>query len=131
MATRVAIVGFGYMGRNAIKTLMENPEIDIVAINDEHSPELLASLLKNDIDKENITVIYDNKSITLNNKVIPILNNYQFESFDRNGIDVVINGAFADKSKLDIPKIIQFDSGRALSNENNGYNKKYRNKYKY
>jgi glyceraldehyde-3-phosphate dehydrogenase/erythrose-4-phosphate dehydrogenase len=131
MAIRVAIVGFGYAGRNAIRTLMENPEIDIVVINDEHSPELLASLLKNDIDKEDITVIYDNKSITLNNKVIPILNNYQFESFDKNGIDAVINGTFADKSTVVIPKIIQFDSRRALSNENNGYNKKYRNKYKY
>lgn len=131
MAVRVAIVGFGRIGRNAIKTLIKNPEIEIVAINDEHSPELLATLLKFDIEREDITVIYDNKSITLNNKVIPILNNQQFESFNKKEIDVVINGAFTDKIKLDIPKIIQFDSGISLVNENNGYNKKYRNKYKY
>ncbi len=48
MKTRVAINGFGRIGRNAFKIAYERADIEIVAINDLTSTEVLAYLLKHD-----------------------------------------------------------------------------------
>ena len=46
--TRVAINGFGRIGRNAFKLAMANPELEVVAINDLTDTATLAHLLKYD-----------------------------------------------------------------------------------
>ncbi|MHA7131450.1 type I glyceraldehyde-3-phosphate dehydrogenase [Algoriphagus namhaensis] len=46
--TRVAINGFGRIGRYTTKLLLQTPNIDIVAINDLAEPEAIAHLLKYD-----------------------------------------------------------------------------------
>jgi len=48
MATRVAINGFGRIGRNVLRTAINEPDVDIVHINDLASIDLLAHLLKYD-----------------------------------------------------------------------------------
>lgn len=48
MKTRVAINGFGRIGRNAFKVAFERTDIDIVAINDLTDTRTLAHLLKHD-----------------------------------------------------------------------------------
>ena len=48
MAVKVAINGFGRIGRNVYRAQMDNPEIDIVAINDITDTKTLAHLLKYD-----------------------------------------------------------------------------------
>ena len=48
MKTKVAINGFGRIGRNAFKIAQANPQLEIVAINDLTKPETLAYLLKHD-----------------------------------------------------------------------------------
>ena len=48
MAVKVAINGFGRIGRNVYRAQMDNPEIDIVAINDITDTKTLAHLLKHD-----------------------------------------------------------------------------------
>lgn len=45
---RVAINGFGRIGRAAFKIALEKPEVEIVAINDLTEPEILAHLLAHD-----------------------------------------------------------------------------------
>ncbi len=45
---KVGINGFGRIGRQAFKIAIENPELEIVAINDLTSPAVLAHLLKYD-----------------------------------------------------------------------------------
>jgi len=45
---RVAINGLGRIGRAALKQLLENPTIEVVAINEIVSPENLAYLLSYD-----------------------------------------------------------------------------------
>lgn len=45
---KVAINGFGRIGRNALKILMDKPEAEIVAINDITDAKTLAHLLKHD-----------------------------------------------------------------------------------
>ncbi len=48
MAVKVAINGFGRIGRNVFRAQMDKPDIDIVAINDITDNETLAHLLKHD-----------------------------------------------------------------------------------
>ena len=48
MATRVAINGFGRIGRNVLRTAINEPDVEIVHINDLASIDLLAHLLKYD-----------------------------------------------------------------------------------
>lgn len=48
MKTKVAINGFGRIGRNAFKIAQANPQLEVVAINDLTKPETLAYLLKHD-----------------------------------------------------------------------------------
>lgn len=45
---KIAINGFGRIGRQAFKIALDKPELEIVAINDLTSPEVLAQLLKYD-----------------------------------------------------------------------------------
>jgi glyceraldehyde 3-phosphate dehydrogenase len=48
MTYKVAINGFGRIGRNAFKIAMNHPELEVVAINDLTSTDTLAYLLKHD-----------------------------------------------------------------------------------
>ncbi len=48
MSVRVAINGFGRIGRLAFRIAQEYKEIEVVAVNDLHSPDCLAYLLKYD-----------------------------------------------------------------------------------
>lgn len=48
MAVKVAINGFGRIGRNVYRAQMDNPDVDIVAINDITDKKTLAHLLKYD-----------------------------------------------------------------------------------
>jgi glyceraldehyde 3-phosphate dehydrogenase len=48
MTYKVAINGFGRIGRNAFKIAMNHPELDVVAVNDLTSTDTLAYLLKHD-----------------------------------------------------------------------------------
>lgn len=48
MAVKVAINGFGRIGRLALRLMVENPEFDVVAINDLTDAHMLAHLFKYD-----------------------------------------------------------------------------------
>lgn len=48
MKTRVAINGFGRIGRNSFKVFFERSDIEVVAINDLAGPAVLSHLLKHD-----------------------------------------------------------------------------------
>jgi glyceraldehyde-3-phosphate dehydrogenase/erythrose-4-phosphate dehydrogenase len=45
---RIAINGFGRIGRLSFKYLLQNPQVEVVAINDLTDPQTLAHLLKYD-----------------------------------------------------------------------------------
>ena len=48
MAVKVGINGFGRIGRNVVRTALDNPDIEFVAVNDLTTPATLAHLLKYD-----------------------------------------------------------------------------------
>ena len=76
MAVRVAINGFGRIGRLAFRQMFGAEGFEIVAINDLTSPEMLAHLLKYDSTQGRYaladTVSYSEDSITVDGKEIKI-----------------------------------------------------------
>lgn len=75
MKTRVAINGFGRIGRNAFKIAFERSDIEIIAINDLTSPETLAHLLKHDTNYGTYEhqVGFDTKGIKVSGQHIQVL----------------------------------------------------------
>lgn len=72
---RIAINGFGRVGRTAFRVALENKKIEVAAINDIADSKTLANLLKYDsvygiYDKK---VSYDSNNIIINGKKIPCL----------------------------------------------------------
>ncbi len=71
---KVAINGFGRIGRNVFKIALERQEIEIVGINDLTDTKTLAHLLKYDSTqgKFNGTVSFDNEALIVNGKKYPV-----------------------------------------------------------
>lgn len=67
---KVAINGFGRIGRASLKILLTKPNVEVVAINDLTNPRILAHLLKYDsaygIYAEVISLLEDEQSVGLN-----------------------------------------------------------------
>lgn len=75
MKTRVAINGFGRIGRNAFKIAFDRSDVEIVAINDLTDTKTLAHLLKHDSNygAYQHDVAFDEKNITVNGQKIQVL----------------------------------------------------------
>ncbi|HLZ14782.1 MAG TPA: type I glyceraldehyde-3-phosphate dehydrogenase [Candidatus Saccharimonadales bacterium] len=74
MATRVAINGFGRIGRNAFKIAFDRSDVEIVAINDLTDTKTLAYLLKHDSNYGNYSkeVGYDDQNLIVDGKKIRV-----------------------------------------------------------
>jgi glyceraldehyde 3-phosphate dehydrogenase len=74
MKTKVAINGFGRIGRNAFKIAFDRADVDIVAINDLTSTETLAYLLKHDstYGAYEHMVSFDENHLIINGYKIPV-----------------------------------------------------------
>ena len=72
---KVAINGFGRIGRNAFKIAFERTDLDIVAINDLTDTKTLAHLLKHDSNYGlyQHEVGFDDQNIIVNDKKIKVL----------------------------------------------------------
>lgn len=75
MKTRVAINGFGRIGRNAFKIAFARSDIEIVAVNDLTDTKTLAYLLKHDSNYGTYekTVDFDDKNLIVDNQKIVVL----------------------------------------------------------
>jgi len=71
---KVGINGFGRIGRNVFKLILENPELQVVGINDLTDTKTLSHLLKYDSTqgKFNGTVDFEEKSLIVNGEKIAI-----------------------------------------------------------
>ncbi len=105
MKVKIGINGFGRIGRNAFRAALNNPEIDILAVNDLTDPKTLAHLLKYDsnygITKAEIS--FDEKNIIVNGKKIAVLACKEPSEipWKEYGIDIVFEstGLFTDAKK--------------------------------
>jgi len=103
MKTRVAINGFGRIGRNAFKIAFDRSDLEVVAINDLTDTKTLSYLLKHDsnygtYDKE---VSHDDKNIIVEGRNIAVLaeKDPALLPWKDMGVDLVIEstGRFTDK----------------------------------
>lgn len=110
MSTKIGINGFGRIGRNAFKVLLEkySQELDIVAINDLTDPKTLAHLLKYDsvFGRFNGTVEALEHSLLVNGKEIKILaerdpGNINWKDL---GVEIVLEstGLFTKREKAEV-----------------------------
>ena len=75
MAIRVAINGFGRIGRGFLRASLSNPDIDVVAVNDLTSPEVNAHLLRYDSTQGSldVPVAITADGMTVGSKMIKVL----------------------------------------------------------
>ena len=106
MKTKIAINGFGRIGRLTFRKIFGSDEFDIVAINDLSQPDMLAYLLKYDsVQKayEGHTVEHDEASIIVDGKKIPIYKEADPSKLPWGDLDVDIvlecTGFFTSKAK--------------------------------
>lgn len=102
---RVAINGFGRIGRITLRKLMENPKMEVIAINDLADPKTLAHLLKYDSihGRFNGEIEINKDKLFVNGKTIKVLSEKNPEKlpWKELDIDVVIEstGKFVTRSK--------------------------------
>jgi glyceraldehyde 3-phosphate dehydrogenase len=105
MKTRLAINGFGRIGRNAFKVAFERSDVEIVAINDLTDTRTLAHLLKHDSNYGAYAheVSYDDQNIIVDGKPIKVYAQRDPAQLPWKdvGVDVVIEstGFFVDPAK--------------------------------
>lgn len=106
MAIRVAINGFGRIGRLSFRKMFGNDNIDIVAINDLTDPEMLAHLLKYDSVQGSYfghTVTSDSNSISVDEKKIAVYSETDPAQlpWKQLNVDIVLEctGMFTSKEK--------------------------------
>ena len=107
MSVRVAINGFGRIGRLAFRQMFGAEGYEIVAINDLTSPDMLAHLLKYDSAQKRYekadTVVAGENSITVDGKTIKIYSEKDAANlpWGEIGVDVVLEctGFYTSKDK--------------------------------
>lgn len=105
MATKIAINGFGRIGRLSFRKMFGDSRFEIVAINDLTTTEMLAYLLKYDSVQGTFPheVNHDDESITVNGKRIRVYKEADPKNlpWGEIGVDIVLEctGFFASKDK--------------------------------
>ncbi len=106
MSIKIAINGFGRIGRLAFRQIFNDPEFEVVAINDLTKPEMLCYLLKYDsvqgpyrnhkVECTDKALIVDDKEINIYSEADP--KNLPWKALD---VDIVLEctGFFASKEK--------------------------------
>lgn len=115
---KVAINGFGRIGRRVFRLLQDDKNIEVVAINDLANAKTLSHLLKYDSVHGvfNATVSCDGNHIVVNNKSIPLLNCKHPKDLDWNGFDIdfVIESTGKFKTKTDLQHHINNGAKRVV-----------------
>ncbi|MDB4940009.1 MAG: gap [Candidatus Doudnabacteria bacterium] len=102
---KVGINGFGRIGRQAFKIALEKPELEVVAINDLTSPQVLAHLLKYDSNYGiyNKEITFDDKHIIVDGQKVEVIaeKDPTMLPWGKMSVDVVIEstGRFTDYEK--------------------------------
>lgn len=102
---RIGINGFGRIGRNAFKIANQRDDVEIVAINDLATPEIMAHLLQYDsvYGEFERNIKFDNESIIVDGQQIKFLSIHEAENLPWRelGVDLVLEctGKYNDAEK--------------------------------
>jgi glyceraldehyde 3-phosphate dehydrogenase len=115
---RIAINGFGRIGRRVFRLALTNPEIEIVAINDLADARTLSHLLKYDSIHGVLANImsHNEKGILIDNTLIPLSNESKIENINwaNSQPDFVIESTGKFKEKWQLEQHIKNGAKRVL-----------------
>ena len=118
MKTKVAINGFGRIGRSAFKIAFERSDLEIVAVNDLTDVKTLAYLLKNDSNYGTYghDVSYDESGLVVDGQPVKVLAERDPASLPWGdlGVDVVIESTGRFTSQEDAEKHITAGAARVV-----------------
>jgi len=103
---KIGINGFGRIGRNLFRLLINHKEIEVVAINDIADAATLTHLLKYDSihGRLNTDIASVNSNIVINNREIPVLNHNHPKDIDwsKHGVEYVVEASGKFKKTNDL-----------------------------
>jgi glyceraldehyde 3-phosphate dehydrogenase (phosphorylating) len=108
MAIKVAINGFGRIGRLVFKALQNDKDVDLVAVNDLTDTKTLVHLLKYDSvhGRYPVPVSAEGEYLVAGNRKVKVLSEKDPSKlpWGQMGVDIVVEstGAFRDKAKLSL-----------------------------
>ena len=115
---KIAINGFGRIGRRVFRLALQHPQIEIVAINDLADARTLSHLLKYDsihgvLQNE---INFGDNAITIDGKYIPLLNESRIENINWSnyGPDFVIESTGKFKTTETLEHHIKNGAGRVI-----------------
>ena len=115
---KVAINGFGRIGRRVFRLALQHPQIQIVAINDLANAKTLSHLLKYDSIHGvlNESISSDNSCIIVNDTPIPLYNQSHPKNIDWSEVkpDFVIESTGKFKTKTELQDHIQNGAKRVI-----------------
>jgi glyceraldehyde 3-phosphate dehydrogenase len=118
MKTKIAINGFGRIGRNAFKIAFERPDLEIVAVNDLTDTKTLAHLLKHDSNygEYHQEVSSDEQNIIVSGQSIKVLAEKDPTALPWKdlGVDVVIESTGLFTKHDDLLKHIQAGAKKVI-----------------
>lgn len=116
MKTRIAINGFGRIGRNLFRLLWEHPIIEIVAINDIADAATMAHLLKYDSIHGimNAEVSASEDCLIINNKKISYSKEKLLEQLVWTEVDIVIEATGKFKTLVEVEQHIKAGAKKVI-----------------
>ncbi|GGF08963.1 type I glyceraldehyde-3-phosphate dehydrogenase [Flavobacterium limi] len=118
MKTRIAINGFGRIGRNLFRLLLNHPEIEVVAINDIADNKTMSHLIKYDSIHGVLpfAVSHDEKSIIVNEKHYLFFHEKKISNLDwkSHNIDFVIESTGKHKTHEELNAHIEAGAKKVI-----------------
>ncbi|WP_412464156.1 type I glyceraldehyde-3-phosphate dehydrogenase [Flavobacterium mekongense] len=114
--TQIAINGFGRIGRNLFRLLLNHPTIEVVAINDIADNRTMAHLIKYDSIHGVLPydVSYNEDSIIVDGKQYAFFHEKDIADLDWNGVDFVVESTGKFKSYAEISQHLKAGAKRVI-----------------
>ncbi|GAK05595.1 NAD-dependent glyceraldehyde-3-phosphate dehydrogenase [Geomicrobium sp. JCM 19037] len=118
MTTKIGINGFGRIGRLVFRASLNNPDVEVVAVNDLTDADMLRHLLKYDtvhgtfaseVEVDGDSLVVGGKSIAISSEKDPAQ-----IGWDKYGVDVVVESTGRFTSKEDANKHIEGGAKRVV-----------------
>ncbi|MFP4959805.1 type I glyceraldehyde-3-phosphate dehydrogenase [Bacillus subtilis] len=118
MAVKVGINGFGRIGRNVFRAALNNPEVEVVAVNDLTDANMLAHLLQYDSvhGKLDAEVSVDSNNLVVNGKTIEVSAERDPAklSWGKQGVEIVVESTGFFTKRADAAKHLEAGAKKVI-----------------
>ena len=118
MAVKVGINGFGRIGRNVFRAALNNPEVEVVAVNDLTDANMLAHLLQYDSvhGKLDAEVSVDGSNLVVNGQTIQVTAERDPSklSWGEQGVEIVVESTGFFTKRADAAKHLEAGAKKVI-----------------